>query len=357
VALGGSSPAVAFSSAGVFGVAWKAINGDILYNAVTPTGTLRLSTDKTVVTASGQSPSSPRLASLGDDLVVAYGRRDTSGAQAAVVRLAALTGASVGAPATGMNIASATAAPEIGGVAVRSSDGAQLAVISRPPELTPQATVVDAFTATPTFVTTKAPSDLAGTRTSGIGWGPGRFIAGAVTDGTNAGGTLLELDDTNLTPGTKYRFTGGTDLPTIGASGATVSIARAGDRVAVAWVDSQSTTREVWIATVSLTDKMRLAEVQASVESMPLKSYPHVVFDGAAFVLVWLEGDAQNASRLKLARFDINLVPVGTGPMNVGPANQVTLADIDVAAAAQNVYGVVASISTSTKQLFYITCN
>jgi len=50
-------------------------------------------------------------------------------------------------------------------------------------------------------------------------------------------------------------------------------------------------------------------------------------------------------------------VPVGSAPLNIGPANLVTFADIDVAAADRNVYGVAASVSTSTQQLFYVTCN
>src|SRR5262249_12679453 len=158
-------------------------------------------------------------------------------------------------------------------------------VISRPAGLGAQAAIVDLFTATPAFTTARAPIQLATSLTSGIGWAPDRFIAGAVTGATSAGGTLLELSDTNLTVGQGYPFTGGSDLPTVGASSATMSVAGAHDRVGVAWIDSQSGTREIRVALLSLTGRTVQAAVQASKESTTLKGYPHLVFDGAAFAL------------------------------------------------------------------------
>src|SRR5438552_2710327 len=84
------------------------------------------------------------------------------------------------APATGARSAGGSAA-EIGGLAV-SADGARIGVSSRPQGLTGQGALVEEFTATPAFVITRAPAQFAASRTSGIGWAPDRFIAGAVTD-------------------------------------------------------------------------------------------------------------------------------------------------------------------------------
>jgi hypothetical protein len=359
VAIGGSGPTVAYA-AGVFGVAWKATNGDLFYNAVTPAGTLRLTPDKAVVSSSGQDLSGPRLAGSGSDLIVAYGRHSTLNAQAlgepAAVRIAPLTGAVIDTAAIGGNPAGLGGPPEIGGVAV-SADGSLVAVISRQAGLGAQAAQIDAFTAAPTFVTALAPVQFSTSRTSGIGWASDRFIAGAITDATSAGGTLIELPDTNVTPGQGYAFTRGADAPTVGASGATMSIAGAGDRVAVAWVDSQTGTREVRIAVVSLNVGSFYGDVQASTESTTTKSYPHVVFDGAAFAVVWIEGNAATNSQIKLARFDANLVPVGAAPLNIGGIAGANLGDLDIAAAGPNAYGIAAAGSGTTQQLFYVTCN
>jgi hypothetical protein len=330
-----------------------------LYNAVTPAGMRLLSSDRPVVSASVQGLSRPRLGRAGNDFVIAYGRRDTSGAQpaaqAAIVLVAPLNGAPVGASANGMSTAGASAPPEIGGVVV-SADGAKIGVISRAAGLTVQAATVDAFSAVPALTMSGAPSQLATSRNCGIAWAPDRFIAGAVTDATSAGGTLLELSDTNLTVGPGYPFTAGADSPTIGAQGATMSIAGAGDRVAVAWVDSQSGTREIWIATISLANHARLAVVKVSTESPTTKGYPHVVYDGAAFALTWIEGDGTSTSRIRLARLDVNLLPIAS-PTNVSAVGAVTIADIDITAAGANAYGIVAAGANTTQLLYYVTCN
>jgi hypothetical protein len=309
------------------------------------------------VHASGQSLSSPRLASLGTEFVLAYGRHGTSGGQAAVVRVTPQTGAVGGTPVAGTTMTAATVAPEIDAMAV-DGGATEIAVISRPPGLAAQPATIDAFTSIPALAQSRAPVTFSGSRSAGIGWVPGRFIAGAVTGATSGGGTLLELtDDTNLTAGAGYPFTSAGDSPIAGASGATISIAGAGDRVAVAWIDSQTGTREVRIAVLSLNDRAVLNAVQASTESSTTKSYPHVVYDGAAFVLAWVEGDVQQSSRIKLARFDANLAAVTAAPMNVGAAGVVTLADIDVAAAGANATGIAAAGSGVTQLMYTVTCN
>jgi hypothetical protein len=311
---------------------------------------------------SAQSLSAPRLASAGADLILAYGRRDATGAQpvaqAAIVRIGPATGAQVGTPATGMNAADTTKAPQIGAVAV-SGDGTKIGVISRPDSTNQQPAIVDAFSATPAFTIARLPVQLATSRTSGIGWGSDRFIAGAVIDATSGGGTLLELSDTNLTVGQGYPFTGSGDLPTIGTPSATISIAGAGDRIAVAWIDSHTGTREIRIALLSLTGRTVQAAVQASTESSVLKSFPHVIFDGAAFALTWLEGSAGPDSQILLARYDADLTPLAAAPTNIGSMGAASLGGLDIAALDRNIYGIAAQAASGgqQQQLFYVTCN
>jgi hypothetical protein len=350
---GGSGPTVAYS-APLFGVVWKAAN-DFFYNAVSSGGTLQLASDKTVVSGTGQGLNTPRLARIGNDFALAYGRHDSMGAQAAIVRVAPATGIATGPATLGMNRPGLAASPDVGGVAV-SGDQKWLAVISRAADLSAQtAAIVDEFSNAFMFVNSWMPAALGTTRTTGIGWAPGRFLAGAVTQATSAGGTLLEVaDDMNLMSG-PYPFTSGSAAPVVGSSGATMSVAGAGDRVAVAWVDLQGGRRVVTAALVPLKTQAVGAPVPASTSAVT-KYYPHLVFDGVAFALAWLEASSSSDSQIVLRRFDTNLTPVGA-PLNVGPAGAVGLGDFDIAAAGPNAYGIAAAGPTSTQQLFYVICN
>ena len=230
-------------------------------------------------------------------------------------------------------------------------------MISRAADLSNQtAAIVDEFSDAFTFVTARMPAGLGATRTTGIGWAPGRFLAGAVAQATSVGGTLLELsDDTNLTVDAMYTFTSGSASPVVGSGGATISVAGASDRVAVAWVDLQAGRRVVTLALVPFSSGMAGAPVPAST-SAATKSYPHLVFDGAAFAVAWLEGSSAGDSQIMLRRFYTSLTPVG-GPITVGSPGAVGLGDFDIAAAGPNAYGIAAAGATSTQQLFYVTCN
>jgi hypothetical protein len=169
---------------------------------------------------------------------------------------------------------------------------------------------------------------------------------------------LLELsDDTNLTVGAMQEFTSGSASPVVGSGGATISVAGAGDRVAAAWVDLQAGKRVVTLALVPLplSTGTAGAPVPAST-STASKSYPHLVFDGAAFAVAWLEGSGVGDSQIMLRRFDTSLTPVG-GPITVGSPGAVGIGDFDIAAAGPNAYGIAAAGSTSTQLLFTITCN
>ena len=137
---------------------------------------------------------------------------------------------------------------------------------------------------------------------------------------------------------------------------ALIRVIAAGDDVAVAWIDLQSARREVWIALYSVKNDALVLSGQASVSSATPKYYPHVVFDGAAFALAWLEGTSSADTQLKLRRFDTNLAPVA-GAMNVGQAGLVGLGDFGLTDAGANVYGVAAALSASTQALFTVTCD
>lgn len=351
---GGSGPTVAYS-APLFGVVWKAAN-DLFYNAVSSAGALQLTSDKTVVSGTGQGLNTPRLARVGNDFVLAYGRHDSTGAQAAIVRVAPATGVASGPATLGMNRPGLTAAPDVGGVAV-SGDQKKIAVISRAADLVAQtAAIVDEFNDAFTAVNFRMPAALGTTRTTGIGWAPGRFLAGAVIQATSAGGTLLELsDDMNLTVGASYPFTSGNAVPLVGIVGSTISVAGAGDRVAVGWIDVQGSRRVATVAMAPLNTQTVGAPVPAST-SAATKYYPHLVFDGAAFALAWLEASSSNDSQIVLRRFDTNLAPIGAA-LNVGTAGVVGLGDFDLVAAGPNVYGIAASGGTLPQQLFYVTCS
>lgn len=353
------SPTLAVSSAGLFGVAWLGAGGNVLYNAVDAAGMLQNTADVPVAIPGGATLSAPRLASVGPDMMLAYGRHQTTGARAAVVRIAARNGAIVGAEIPGANFSNASAPPEIGGVAVRN-DGTRVAVISRRAELgmaTPAN--VDLFSSSPGLITFDAPVLLSMTRTTGITWLPsGRFLGAALMDMTSGSGRLHELTDNNLGPGRTFAFTAAPDLPVVGSGAATIAVAAAGDRIAVVWLDSQScagcTVREVFLATLDA-NGIRLGEVQVSAANNLTKSYPRVVFDGAAIAVAWLEYGSFADSQLKLRRFDTARVPVAAA-INVGTRGTVALGDFGLAAAATGAYGLAYGISGGTQTLARVIC-
>jgi len=90
-----------------------------------------------------------------------------------------------------------------------------------------------------------------------------------------------------------------------------------------------------------------------------LKSYPHLIFDGAAFALAWAEGSSGPDSQIKLARFDADLTPLAAAPMTVGNMGAASLGGLDIAAADRSIYGIAAQSASGQQQqqLFYVTCN
>jgi len=354
------SPTVAASVDGVFGVAWLGATGNVLYNAVDATGMRQNAADVPVVpAASGVTFATPRLAAGGSaDLMLAFGRRNSGGARAAVVRIAARSGAVVGAEVPGTNVAGAAAPPEIGGIASKD-DGSRVAVISRRADLTAATPAnIDLFSGAPGFLTVNA-SALPVTRTAGIAWHPaGRFLAGAIVDMTNGGGRIQELAEADLGVGRAFAFTATPDLPLVGSGAATIAIAAARGGMAVVWLDAQSCSgcagREVFLATLDANGN-RLGEVQVSAGGTITKSFPHVVFDGAAIAVAWLEFTSIADPQIKLRRFDAAGVPVAPA-MNIGQRGSPSLGDLGLAAAGIGDYGIAFGISGGTQALAHVTC-
>ncbi len=131
-----------------------------------------------------------------------------------------------------------------------------------------------------------------------------------------------------------------------------------GGGIAVAWLDAQScsgcTTREVFLATLD-TNGNRLGEVQVSAPSTATKSYPHVVFDGAAIAVAWLEYSGLGDSQIKLRRFDAARVPVAPA-MNISARGTAALGDLGLAAAGVGDYGIAYGLSSGTQTLAHVIC-
>jgi hypothetical protein len=365
-------PALAYSAgARLYGVAWAGRSGDGLYfNAVDATGALQNTAADVAIVAPGGGLvlSNPRLAALGGDLVVAYGQRDTAGhSRATVARVDPGTGAMRAGPASG---SSATAAdpPEIGGVAV-SGAGTSLAVVSRGAGSAATAGRLDLFSPSLGFVTSSAPAALATTVASAIDWTsaaalPDRYLAGAVVDATAAGGTVTAFGAGDLALGAGAPFTGASDAPSTGAAGEGVSLAAMdGGRVAVAWTDAQRCAgcsgREIFVTVVDLGNGAGrpAGEVQASMSSTTLKSFPHIVFDGQALAVAWLEFLDSQHSQVMFRRFDPALMPLGpilpVGPLS-GAAPQ--SGDIGLVSAGLGEYGVVMWLFLGTQAFTHVIC-
>jgi hypothetical protein len=362
VSTASASPTLAVAANGLFSVAWLGPSGgSVLYNAVDAANMLQSATADVAVVpaASGVTFATPRLANVGPDLMLAYGRRAASGARAAAVRIAARDGAILGAEILGANFTTATAPPDIGGVAV-NGDGSRVAVISRRAELgaaTPAN--VDLFSGSPGLITSSAPALLSMTRTTGIAWHQaGRFLAGAILDGTSGGGRIHELADNDLSPARTFTFTAAPDLPIIGSGAATIAVTASRGGMAMVWLDGQScsgcTGREVFLATLD-TNGNRLGEVQVSAPSTATKSFPHVAFDGAAIVVAWLEFTSISDSQIKLRRFDAAREPVAPA-INIGPRGSAALGDLGLAAAGAGDYGVAFGLSSGTQTVAHVIC-
>ena len=369
----GGGPTLAAMPDGLFGLAWKGSNGNILYNSFRDQGGMQNASDVTVATAGTTSTlGNPRLASIGSaasaarELVLAFGQRDGNGAaHATVLKIDPQAGQTTAAPKFGASVTDPSA-PDVGGIAI-SGDQSKLAVASRRANggVSTQE-LVDQFSSDLQSTTSASPAAFAASWTTAIGWAsstvkPNRFVVASILDTSASGGALADLTDTTLQLGSIATFTAAGDSPVTGGSGATVSVAGLGDAVAVVWVDQHSGPQEVWLAVVDLTSGTRRgAAVQVSggaiADTLP-KLYPKVVFDGAALAVAWLEIQNGNDSHIWLRRLDAAGAPLGTA-FSVAAVGSATFADIGLAAAAVSKYGIAFSRggSPGTKQFSYVEC-
>ena len=359
---GGGGPALAATPAGLFGLAWKASTGNILYNAFTDAGGLQNAADVTVVTAGTKLLGDPQLARVGNQLVLAHGVREANGfASTSAIKLDPQAGVMLASLTSGAGFTD-TMPPVVGGIAV-TPDQSNLGIVSRRAGASAR-TPADLVRMGSDLATIGSvqPTALAMTWTTAVAWAssaakPARYVVAAIVDNSATGGTLLDVTDLNLQPGANATFTGPGDAPLAGGGGATVSVAGLGDAVAVAWVDDHTSVQEVWMAVVDFTSGVRRGVVQVSAGGTLTKQYPKVVFDGAALAVAWLEIQSGADSRIWLRRFDPALAPLGAA-LPIGSPGVATFGDIGLAAAAAGKYGIAFSRSGSpgTKLFSSVDC-
>jgi len=363
---GGGSPSLAATPAGLFGLAWKGSSGNILFNSFTDSGGMQNASDATAVTAGTSLLGDPRLARIGSgELVLAYGvRTDTGSASAAAIKVNPQTGALTAGPTSGGSF-SDTTPPIVGGVAVNPGQS-QIGIASRRASTSARTQAeLAVMGADLTTSGSVQPSALATTWTTAVAWAtsaakPNRFVVAAVSDNSATGGTLLDVAEANLQPGSNAPFTRVGDAPLAGGAGATVAAAGLGDAVAVVWVDDHSGIQEVYLAVIDLTSGNRRGVVQVSAGGTLPRQYPKVVFDGAALAVAWLEIQNGADSRIWLRRFDPTPptpAPLGAA-LPIGSMGVATFGEIALAAAGAGKYGIAFSRTGSpgTKLFSYVDC-
>jgi hypothetical protein len=131
--------------------------------------------------------------------------------------------------------------------------------------------------------------------------------------------------------------------------------------VAMAWTDLQAcpgcVVREVFLTVVGPAGGRPSGEIQVSEASSTPKSYPHVVFDGQAIAVAWLEYLSQTSSTVKLRRFSPTLQPLGP-PLDVAPGgvSRPLDADIDMVAAGPGDYGIAIAVTNGRQSFSHVTC-
>jgi hypothetical protein len=110
----------------------------------------------------------------------------------------------------------------------------------------------------------------------------------------------------------------------------------------------------VFLATLDANGN-RLGEAQVSAPSGATKSFPHVVYDGAAISVAWLEFTSISDSQIKLRRFDAARTPVAPA-INIGQRGTAALGDFGLAAAGVGDYGIAFGLSGGTQTLAHVIC-
>jgi hypothetical protein len=344
----------------LFAVVWADSNR-VLYNAVDGAGNLQHAPD--AIPATDSTPSTtyraPRLVVGGGAVFLSYGRTMAGGnAGVATRKLDPSSGDTMGSlvlngPSTDGS------APELSGLAF----GTNVVELSRSAGTGPAPARLDLVSAALTQLKTSSHASLAASRAAALGWADqaGRLGAAILVDSTQRGGVISTFD-ADLNFDRTFSFTPDGSAPNFSAAGATLSVAGARDRLAVAWIDGQTcapckSAREVFLSLVNPANGTVVASthVSASGSSSP-KLFPHVAFDGASFAVVWEEDDGAS-SRVLLRRFDAGLAPIGA-ITDVGagaPARPV--GDIDLVADGRNVFGVAMTAAGHPHQFTHVVCN
>jgi hypothetical protein len=351
-------PAIAFDS-NVWGIVWHGGAETIQFNAVDSAGNIQNGSDVTAVAASANVTygTFPRVASAGGSLALAYGVKSNTGTAAtfpAARTIHSSTGATIGGPANGVS-ANDSATPDVGGVVVTSAG--TIGTVGRLHSLTSATqTWMNLFTSTPSSIT--GPLLTQQTLTTSIAWSEGkaRFGAAYVVDSTQAGGQIATYDTDGVHTAT-FPFSAAGDAPVAGLLPREVSIASAGDRFAVVWLDGDPALN-VKVTTVDALSGGRLpvGAVQANGTGTVARGFPRIAYDGKSLAIAWVEGSSGN-EQVYLRRYTPGLVPLDAEPrcVSCGLGKVTALSAIGLAASAPNDYGLAFMLGTSGSFYQYFT--
>jgi hypothetical protein len=336
-------PALAFMPPNRWGIAWST-GSAIKYNSRTTTGTTANASDVTLLT--GSYGSQVRLGKLGSSFIVAAGLTETN--PRSIVRTVEPTagGSGSGVPSGSHSFESPLL---VGGLAVNGS-GSRLLVSSRGGTLTAAtATAADLFTNTPAFSKSGVPSGPA--RATAAAWAANLFGVVAV-EATGAG--KIATYDNDLSPSGVHSFTSTASASTSDTR-LEISIAGAGARFAVAWIDVRKggTSPEIWLTSIDAASGAPSSEVMVSDDKGTVKHYPRVIYDGKSIGVAWLEAISPIAFKVLFRRFTTSLQPLE--PLTaLCTSCTVNLANtaFDVAAGEANEYGFAFRSSTNDTQYF-----
>jgi hypothetical protein len=375
-----NGPSLAYDASDVWGLVWRNTTAtSIQYNAVKTTGAFYTTgtSDFGVATSSGGDTfNTPRIA---DDpttgrWAIAWGEHGTGGAFISSRRFnfdASITGA--GTLASGPADADASAA-YLSDVVVDANGGSPIVVATSRLDnpTTPTMLRVDSFTGTSSYTFSKtfavSPAVAPNVIASWPAWSStvSRLVVAFVTNGTPSGGGVDYFDPTTLTDTTDaFKFTalGSSDAPTQQPDVVSVAAGASGN-LGVVWLDSRTSNPEIFITAVDAKLHTRVgSELQVSTTSAETKYRPQIVYDGAAFVVTWIETMGAGTYHIFLRRFDAAtltpLVPLTTAAKCITCAGfgHAIRDAYGLAVAGPDDYGVAYLNSSANKQYFiHVTC-
>jgi hypothetical protein len=282
------------------------VGSEIRYNAVTLEGGLQLPSDAILAPAmEGVEYGAPELRSLGDEGVVAYGeQREQQGAFLSVRRFAPETGELLGDGAEHPTDAAAFA-PQLGSVATTPNE---IVLSSRAWGDAATTSRLSRLSTAPAF---EIYLDAGmSTWATSVAWSSydNLFGVAAITASSGSGGKFVTYASDLGTP-QEFVFTKSSDRPGT-ASVYSVSIAAGPQGFAIAWVDQQDGTDQVYLALVDASGA-QIAHRMASDGSSGRKRHPKIVFDSQNFAVAWLEELDLLQHHVLWRRFGASLEPIG----------------------------------------------